>query len=409
MDGPKTPNIDTLPDELLTEVFTFALDEKDKWNVPPTDGTELPWIVARVSSRWRSVALSQPSLWSTISVLLTRSPHTLSIVQECLRRSRSYPLDINFEFENWSSPADPFISLFVAECMRWRSFHFDYYQPIDPDPQPKLPVTTFEEYLAPVHGRLPLLEALSVRSQSFNAQTTFSIAPRLSSIRLGQPAPKCEKLKQSFPLHQLTTFHYFGGPSVCDILRSMPRLRKCEATFPATGNGILTHGQLLTLRCHCPSLKGLNLPSLRHLDTVIVDDIEFTDFLPFLRQAPHLETLRLERVFPGEHIPDFFAALKDNTTIVSLDIANAFYEPSSTAFIHEFMRADDPPGTFLPCLARLRLAVGDDVEECIELIEKRTKGGLKNIIIRRDSGFSLTDELEKRISVLPVDVEGPWW
>ncbi|KAJ7649859.1 hypothetical protein FB45DRAFT_818961, partial [Roridomyces roridus] len=48
-----------LPNELLSEIFLRCVDDKAPFNAAQNAN----WIVARVCSRWRGVALSSPNLW----------------------------------------------------------------------------------------------------------------------------------------------------------------------------------------------------------------------------------------------------------------------------------------------------------------------------------------------------------
>ncbi|KAJ7763668.1 hypothetical protein DFH07DRAFT_693519, partial [Mycena maculata] len=46
-----------MPPELLSLIFQYTL----AYSSP-----EIPWNIATVCSRWRTITLSQPSLWSTV-------------------------------------------------------------------------------------------------------------------------------------------------------------------------------------------------------------------------------------------------------------------------------------------------------------------------------------------------------
>ncbi|KAJ7742338.1 hypothetical protein DFH07DRAFT_43820 [Mycena maculata] len=55
--------------ELMREIFfwTLGLPTADNITIPPRN-TQSPWNVSRVCSRWRAISISDPALWSTISI-----------------------------------------------------------------------------------------------------------------------------------------------------------------------------------------------------------------------------------------------------------------------------------------------------------------------------------------------------
>ncbi|KAF7366676.1 ABC protein [Mycena sanguinolenta] len=58
-----------MPPEVLAEIFSWTLPSKvdDAWNIG-SDTTQSPWLLTRISSRWRAVCLSTTSLWSQIAI-----------------------------------------------------------------------------------------------------------------------------------------------------------------------------------------------------------------------------------------------------------------------------------------------------------------------------------------------------
>ncbi|KAJ7608991.1 hypothetical protein FB45DRAFT_762607, partial [Roridomyces roridus] len=50
-----------MPPEVLAEIFMSTLPEEYK---EPAKIDQSPWVLGRVCSRWRTIALSIPSLWS---------------------------------------------------------------------------------------------------------------------------------------------------------------------------------------------------------------------------------------------------------------------------------------------------------------------------------------------------------
>lgn len=77
-----------LPDELLLEILLHVIDKH-----PRGQGSLSCIHPSHVCSKWRSVALHSPTLWSRINA---HWPFHIDAVAMLLRRSRSAPLDINF-------------------------------------------------------------------------------------------------------------------------------------------------------------------------------------------------------------------------------------------------------------------------------------------------------------------------
>ncbi|KAF8211014.1 hypothetical protein K438DRAFT_1569429, partial [Mycena galopus ATCC 62051] len=58
-----------MPPEVLGEIFMWTLPSiGDALGMGKFDMTRSPWLLTQISSRWRAVALSTPSLWSRIAV-----------------------------------------------------------------------------------------------------------------------------------------------------------------------------------------------------------------------------------------------------------------------------------------------------------------------------------------------------
>ncbi|KAK7451248.1 hypothetical protein VKT23_012587 [Stygiomarasmius scandens] len=156
-----------LPPEILDNVFYFYCEGDlpiGFHTILCTDATAKPYrsikesphpkpfyplalTLSHVCSRWRDVALSDPSLWSRIELraqLMDATDETisslLSLIDLCLARSRESPLDFLIEFTDtffqqresviFSKEANeqflkfvPIYKLFVDHSHRWRNVH----------------------------------------------------------------------------------------------------------------------------------------------------------------------------------------------------------------------------------------------------------------------------------------------
>lgn len=129
--------MDNIPDELLLNIFYITVS--DHSNHP----TEI-LALTHVCSRWRATALSSGKLWTRIVLTHPIYPGYLSYVNACLERSRSYPLDIFFDFRDpawdWDEDTHSFkwqemesiMRLFLAHVTRWRRIELlaDTWSPI---------------------------------------------------------------------------------------------------------------------------------------------------------------------------------------------------------------------------------------------------------------------------------------
>lgn len=77
--------IRTVPDDVLLAIFQWcselAVYDRDATPLVPEDA---PWTLARVSRRWRALALSSPRLWSTVNI------HPLPLPRDELRRATTW-------------------------------------------------------------------------------------------------------------------------------------------------------------------------------------------------------------------------------------------------------------------------------------------------------------------------------
>lgn len=108
-----------LPDEILVEIIKHGAETKINGG-----GDSFEKIVSHVSMRWRTIAISNPSLWTHISVSPEETP---SFLLTRIHRSVDIPIDV--DIYPWPTPftrAAPLSLLvqlnFILRCAnRWRS------------------------------------------------------------------------------------------------------------------------------------------------------------------------------------------------------------------------------------------------------------------------------------------------
>ncbi|KAJ6475974.1 hypothetical protein C8R47DRAFT_1323695 [Mycena vitilis] len=117
--------MDSLPPELVAEVFTRAL----LWDlVPrPASTTEIPLVLTLVSKRWpRTIALDSPVLWCSLSYYIQydgeAGQNALDGVRAWLERSGSVPLHLGISIGTFDAEvANAFLKIYYAERHRWRT------------------------------------------------------------------------------------------------------------------------------------------------------------------------------------------------------------------------------------------------------------------------------------------------
>ncbi|KIJ97677.1 hypothetical protein K443DRAFT_133773 [Laccaria amethystina LaAM-08-1] len=94
----------SLPDELLSWIFTECIPTEGATVSLETSVHEAPMLLCHVCSRWRSVAFSTPQLWNRLVATIGPAPpphssHSLkliSLVQEWFDRAKTLPLSLRF-------------------------------------------------------------------------------------------------------------------------------------------------------------------------------------------------------------------------------------------------------------------------------------------------------------------------
>ncbi|KAK7049394.1 hypothetical protein VNI00_005995 [Paramarasmius palmivorus] len=119
--------IHKLPPEVLGNVFSFACEE-NSFHIHPVL-TPPPLSLSSVCGRWREIALTMPSLWSSMNIRFQRGwtkgglyRQLYHLVLLFLDRSKSSPLDIvlNFKCRLIHADAIPTLAALVSHSPRWQ-------------------------------------------------------------------------------------------------------------------------------------------------------------------------------------------------------------------------------------------------------------------------------------------------
>ncbi|KAF8918546.1 hypothetical protein CPB85DRAFT_1280234 [Mucidula mucida] len=264
----------SLPDDVLLEIFTHCIPHPDDMYYFSLNSRNAPWTVSHVSSRWRRVVLSSPSLWTTLSfalpqsmepshsnvVALTRFSYNLTLF---LSRSKDCNLTVNLRCPTDVIEIHPLVfSMLQISAFRWSYLHFEARNCL----LSALVEMSFERLEAVViserYSQVPLVIRGKLR------------APVLRSLRvLGNSG------RIWLPLKSLIKYE-------CQVLRLDGTLLACLASMSALEQLTIGNFDMVT------AISQLSLPLLRFLSLTSRKPRVYSDFLPKL-SAPGLQELSL--------------------------------------------------------------------------------------------------------------------
>jgi len=116
--------IDSLPDDILVEIFKQSFELRDIDNYDQKTPFEI--VASHVSRRWRDVAVNMAALWSNIYIMHF---HNLKMTETYLQRSQGHFLNIRFAIDQSlphlmteTSSLARSLALLVPQVARWRLF-----------------------------------------------------------------------------------------------------------------------------------------------------------------------------------------------------------------------------------------------------------------------------------------------
>ncbi|KAJ7618987.1 hypothetical protein DFH06DRAFT_1306556 [Mycena polygramma] len=194
-----------MPPEVLGEIFVWTLPSPaaplvslvcSKFRMGAS-----PWVLTQISSRWRTIALSTPRLWSRIIVYFRRngSGYPLALVKAHLERSQRLKIHFYGHSQAASQPQIELFNLLAQHSSRWEELSIGLTAAIVP-------------LLPALRDRLPSLKRLWIQWQDAESQTVesldcFQTAPSLVEVGVYN---EFRFLPTAFPIHQLTRYHLDG-------------------------------------------------------------------------------------------------------------------------------------------------------------------------------------------------------
>ncbi|KAF9026148.1 hypothetical protein BDZ89DRAFT_1067817 [Hymenopellis radicata] len=237
----------TLPLEILSEIFLYTLPGDSDSNAFDASGSI--WQLSHVCQRWRNVALSLHSFWSTMDINFPQAAQHEGDVQRLeavIQRSRQGLLDVSLS----DDPSDPqtsnpsilkrILDIVLAESYRWRVLHLTDWG------------GDLNMLYASLHNRLPRLEAVGLycpplELDEHSTVSVFKDCPRLTKLTLGGSMPGVE-----FPWDQIT---------------------ELDLSYMGSDGDEEAHRACMRLIGQCPSLETLSTP---YWDSEDDDDSTYT-------------------------------------------------------------------------------------------------------------------------------------
>ncbi|KAJ7140959.1 hypothetical protein C8R44DRAFT_239315 [Mycena epipterygia] len=243
--------ISRLPPDVLGEIFMWSLCANGFQSLNSRGRLALePLMVSHVSSRWRDVAISTPSLWSTIWVDRPREAH-VPMVELWLERSRRCPLIIYLrqtipalpgqQLQSMPDPreydlTDEILFLLGEHLHRWKRVTFLFYN------HAQRSLLNLPE----VPAAAPLLEHVQMAVKTWDSDSRLTI----------------ERIMYSYASVKSIVVH----PLMSQDFLCWERLSVLEAA--QLGCPV---GNYLKVLAHCPSLRRAEIRCTQdHVDTPFV-------------------------------------------------------------------------------------------------------------------------------------------
>ncbi|KAK0475440.1 hypothetical protein IW261DRAFT_1494242 [Armillaria novae-zelandiae] len=264
-----------LPPELLCQIFLGTIERAQATADAAAQLQDIKSVghsassISSVSIKWRSIALSFPQLWSSISLLLVDDDglgDDLNLKRHCLylNRSQRYPLSISI-YDLAGDMVDdlPAYLTTVLSLSSTRIRELALHLP-----------ARFISEISFMQLSVPLLETLTLHctiEEDLNEYDTiclFASTPSLTSLKfidVIEPDQSFElpwsQVKQYESIHCDDSFHDHNSPSHChlNVLRKLQQVEKCIFRLGEPSLEFNFEANIFPLVC--PQLRILDLSS----------------------------------------------------------------------------------------------------------------------------------------------------
>ncbi|KAJ7646952.1 hypothetical protein FB45DRAFT_998278 [Roridomyces roridus] len=304
-----------MPFELLAEIFSWSLPSRQKRG-DASSVERSPWILARICSRWRQVAVSTPSLWSTIKAIygVAGVPQLAMIRTQVERARRSLKICFHGS-ENVDSSSQLELFQFLSEhSAQWEVLNMQL-------------TTALVPLLGTLRGRLPSLRKLILDWDKAESQVgvdsikCFETAPSLRDVSIQPRGPGVRFIPVPFPSHQLTTYRLIGPWETHQrILQMAPNLVEARLVVLCDNAAVWP----------VPSSLTITLP---HLERLHVTRVEALNYL----RAPKLAELGVWIKEPGSLITTLDAfLLRSSCTPYRLCVEGLPHAPTTAEILEKY-------------------------------------------------------------------------
>ncbi|KAJ7235103.1 hypothetical protein B0H12DRAFT_151796 [Mycena haematopus] len=312
-----------LPLEISSEIFLQCLDPFPQRN---PGAYRIPMLLLNVCNTWTTIALSTPSLWSTIRI---NFPCPRGLTQQLmpiwLQRARNCPLSISLrgDFRSMTPHCVPAIIWRHGSHLKELAIlhdEGDYESSHDSeewDPHPDSDTNMLDLFGDAILEPLPLLESLMVRDAEH--ERGFLAPQILQLLRLAPNLVDCT-------FDGMSSLYDVNTLSEKPILPTLRLLRFGSSGIPEADIGILprlslpglvalsvgmanSHRLLCFLKQSAPTLKELILGMMVYPPP---DSVQLQECL---RLIPSLERLEMCAP-PSQLLIDFFTALADSPSLL---------------------------------------------------------------------------------------------
>ncbi|KAF7371150.1 F-box domain-containing protein [Mycena sanguinolenta] len=237
-----------IPSEVLGEIFSWTLPSiGNALSVDTFNIARSPWLLTHVSSRWRAVSISIPSLWSRIIIDYSEDTeigptnYPLNLAKTLVQRAQKLTIHFYGCSETESSRQIQMLEFILQHSSHWEELSLGI-------------TSTMLPFVAAFHGQVSSLKRLWIQWE----HDLLMLDPTISSIDCFQSAFSLldfgvrQYIPVPVPVHQLTRYHGDGFlEEQLDVLELASGL--VEARINITGHRIPL------------SDEAVELPSLRRL------------------------------------------------------------------------------------------------------------------------------------------------
>ncbi|KXN89122.1 hypothetical protein AN958_06323 [Leucoagaricus sp. SymC.cos] len=257
-----------LPAELLAQVFEHCLPS-DTFSVPVS--SQAPLLLAHTCPRWRSVALSTPSLWSTLHIVYKDPSLDVPMASNWLQRSGCLPLSVCISIDFNEQSAQEILDVLCEHASRWKHVRFEFRGLYCP------PMYT----LSLAENNTPLLRAFEFNARDISSANITPIisllnsAPELREVTWVDDLADTRRLME-LPLSRLTLLSITMSHGTLDYLELLDQcynLEHIRITRPRPGDTRSLREPLVLSKLTSLNivydltaiLDSLVLPALKHV------------------------------------------------------------------------------------------------------------------------------------------------